>query len=95
MLTLSTSFSNTNIRSLGYAREMILTGLQCRLARAALQITVAQLAERTLVSAPAINRLENDKNKTKPNAATLKVLRAFFEQEGVEFLNGEGVRLKR
>jgi transcriptional regulator with XRE-family HTH domain len=74
---------------------MILTGLQCRLARAALQMTVAEVANLTEISAPAIIRLENDQNKRKPNTATQKVLKAFFEEQGVEFLNGNGVRYKR
>ena len=71
----------------------MLTPLQLRLARAALQISTRELAAQTGVSAPTITRHENAGNKAGPNATTLIVLRRYFEDCGVEFLNGNGVRL--
>jgi predicted transcriptional regulator len=72
----------------------MLTSLQLRLARAALQISTRELAAQTGVSAPTITRHENAGNKAKPNATTLIVLRRYFEDHGVVFLNGDGIRLK-
>ena len=72
----------------------MLTGLQCRLARAALQISTRELAERSGVSQPTITRFENQGNKDKPNRTTLLVLKRFFEENGVEFLNGNGIRYR-
>jgi transcriptional regulator with XRE-family HTH domain len=72
----------------------MITGLQCRLARAALQISSRELAERTGVSKPTIVRFENAGNKSQPIRATLQVLKRYFEENGVEFLNGNGIRYR-
>jgi transcriptional regulator with XRE-family HTH domain len=67
------------------------------MARAALEITIADLAERAGVAPNTISRFEA--GKTAPIAATVAVLQAALEAAGVEFIakngGGPGVRLKK
>jgi DNA-binding XRE family transcriptional regulator len=69
---------------------------QCRMARAALRMTVKQLAEIAEVSPDTVVRLE-DGQELKPR--TVAAIRAALEAAGVIFVdeNGEGpgVRLKK
>ncbi len=69
---------------------------QCRMARAALRMTVDELAERAGVSHSAISRLENDHPCAPANDALAR-LRTALEARGVVFLDGDspGVRLGR
>ncbi len=69
-----------------------LTSLQCRMARAALRWTVTDLAERVPASRNTISRFESEKSK--PTRATIAQMRQVFEGEGVQFLNGDGVRVR-
>jgi transcriptional regulator with XRE-family HTH domain len=67
--------------------------MQCRAARALLQWTQKELAQRAGVSPVTINAFET--GTTAPTRATITVLRQAFEQGGVEFsADGRGVRLK-
>jgi transcriptional regulator with XRE-family HTH domain len=70
-------------------------GKQIRAARALLGMEVAELARRAGVSPTTITRFEN--GLTRPIKATLAVIQAALEREGIEFLNdgAPGVRLKR
>ena len=76
------------------ADKIPITPEQCRMARAALQMTVRQLAERTGVSPSLITRFENDRlpNETDP----LSRLRTAFEARGIEFILDDvlGVQLR-
>ena len=64
------------------------------MARAALQMTLRQLSERTGVSASLISRFEHDRLPQQPE--TLSRLRIAFEARGVEFVRDDvlGVHLR-
>jgi transcriptional regulator with XRE-family HTH domain len=62
-----------------------------RQARAALQWTVRDLADKAGVHFNTVSRAEN--GKTAPGPAVEKIVAA-LEEHGVEFLPGGGVRLK-
>ena len=70
----------------------MITAAQCRAARALLHITQDQLATKSGVSQKAIANFEL--GKTVPMRANLVVLQQTLELLGVEFLDGNGVRLK-
>ena len=73
-----------------------ITAAQCRMARAALQIGVRELAEAAQVSPTTITRLERGEALF---ARTLEAVRAALEAAGVEFIpengGGPGVRLRK
>jgi transcriptional regulator with XRE-family HTH domain len=73
-----------------------LRGEQCRMARAALQLGVRDLASMAEVSPTTITRLERGEDLY---PRTLAAIRAALEAAGVEFIEenggGPGVRLKR
>ncbi len=71
----------------------MITGSQCRGARAMLGMTRAHLAEACGVSARAIADFEADKRQ--PIKATLAAIQRALEAAGIEFMNGgqPGVRL--
>jgi transcriptional regulator with XRE-family HTH domain len=71
---------------------MDITTAQIRGARGILNWSQADLAERTGISATSIGSIEN--GLTKPRANTLHTIKLAFENSGIEFLSGEGVRLK-
>ena len=60
------------------------------MARAAVGWGVRDLAAKAGVSFSTVTRFEN--GATEPNGATLQVIRRAFEDAGVEFLSGGGVR---
>jgi len=70
---------------------------QCRMARAALSWSGAQLAERARVGVTTIGRFEA--GLTNPNRATLAALQLALEAGGVEFIpengGGAGVRMRK
>ena len=67
--------------------------MQMRAARGLLQWTQEDLARESGVSSVTVRNIES--GKTKPNPATMTVLRQAFERHGVELTNdGRGVRLK-
>jgi transcriptional regulator with XRE-family HTH domain len=74
----------------------MITPEQCRMARAALQWTLDELAERAQVSRVTINRHEMAISKSNPS--TLAALQRALEAAGVEFIpengGGAGVRLR-
>jgi DNA-binding XRE family transcriptional regulator len=67
---------------------------QCRMARAALGLTVRELAKRADVSHDTIIRLEGGQELKK---STVGKVKGAFEAAGIEFTNGgePGVKLKR
>lgn len=68
---------------------------QCRMARAALQLGVRELAETARVSPTTVSKLERGEPLY---ARTVDAIRAALEAAGVEFIEqnggGPGVRLK-
>ena len=75
----------------------MITGAQCRMARAALKIGVRELAEMAGVSAMTITRFEN--GQTGGYADTLDKITKALEAAGVQFIpengGGAGVRLRK
>jgi hypothetical protein len=75
---------------------MAITSAQVRMARAALQWDVRDLAEKALVSPTTVTAVEAEQDV---GAAALMVLRRALETAGIEFIaddgGGPGVRLKR
>ncbi len=67
---------------------------QCRMARAALQLGVRDLADAARVSPTTITKLEQGDGD--PQRRTVEAIRTALEAAGVEFTNGDapGVRLR-
>jgi transcriptional regulator with XRE-family HTH domain len=72
---------------------MPINAMQCRMARAALQISVRELAAMAKVATDTISRLEAGK-RLKPR--TVEAVQHALERAGLEFTNGDkpGVRVK-
>jgi transcriptional regulator with XRE-family HTH domain len=72
----------------------IITSEQYRMARAALKLSVRDVATMSNVSTNTLTRLENGE-ELKPR--TLEAIRNALEKAGVEFTNGDqpGVRMRR
>lgn len=74
----------------------MLTPSQCRMARAALQIGVRDLAQLAGLSAMTVTRFENERSGGAPETQT--ALRRALEHAGVVFIEenggGAGVRLR-
>lgn len=72
-----------------------MTPAQCRMARAALELGIRELAEAAKVSTNTIARLERGEELRE---RTVDAIRAALESAGVEFIaengGGPGVRLK-
>lgn len=71
-----------------------MTPAQCRMARAALQLGVRELATAAAVSPTTITRLERGESLY---GRTIDTIRTTLEAAGVEFTNGDapGVRLRK
>ena len=76
----------------------MITGGQVRAARGFLKWSIADLASKSGVSVPTIQRLEQADGIPGTKAQTLVDLRAAFEEAGLEFIgtpdNGPGVRFR-
>jgi transcriptional regulator with XRE-family HTH domain len=75
---------------------MSLRGAQVRMARAALRMSVRDLAKLAEVSPTTVTRVEADQPS---NATTLRALERALELAGIEFIDenggGPGVRLRK
>jgi transcriptional regulator with XRE-family HTH domain len=71
-----------------------MNGDQARMARAALKLSVRDVAGRAKISPNTVTRLEAGLTV---NNSTMEAVRRAFEAAGVEFTNGEqpGVRLRK
>ena len=69
-----------------------MTGQQCRMARAALNMGVRELAKLAKVATGTITRLEAGE-ELKPR--TVEAIQHALERKGVEFINDEGVRVRK
>jgi transcriptional regulator with XRE-family HTH domain len=69
-----------------------MTGQQCRMARAALNMGVRELAKLAKVATGTITRLEAGED-LKPR--TLEAVQHALERKGIEFIGDEGVRVRR
>ena len=72
----------------------MLTGFQIRAARAGLNITARELAHRAGVSLPTIQRFESVDVVPPSRSSTLLDVKSALEAAGIEFLPGNGVRLR-
>jgi transcriptional regulator with XRE-family HTH domain len=74
---------------------MTITPAQCRMARAAVDMGVRQLAAAAGVSAMTVTRFENGRSRGYDD--TREKLQRALESAGVEFTNGDqpGVRMKK
>ena len=77
----------------------MLTGFQIRAARAGLNITARELADRAGVSLPTIQRFESVDGVPPSRSSTLLDVRAALEAAGIEFIgtpeDQPGIRLSR
>ena len=73
--------------------QRVITSMQCRAARAMLKWGVKDLASRASVSATTINRFERD--IAVPKKLILISFQRAFEDAGIEFSDGGGVRMRR
>lgn len=71
----------------------MITPVQCKMARTAVGWSTRELAERASVGATTVNRFEVDARA--PIKATLMAIQRALENEGVEFLDDDGVRIRR
>jgi ribosome-binding protein aMBF1 (putative translation factor) len=75
----------------------MITGQQCRMARAALDWSIKVLAGRANVGEATIRRLERE--RVRPIPSTASAIRTALEAAGVEFIEenggGPGVRLRK
>ena len=70
----------------------MLTGLQIRAARAALNITAKELAERAGISLPTIQRFESVDDVPPSRTSTLGQVQAVLEAAGIEFIGSPSDR---
>ena len=69
-----------------------MTGQQCRMARAALNMGVRELAKLAKVATGTVTRLEAGE-ELKPRTA--EAIKAALEHKGVELIGDEGVRVRK
>lgn len=73
-----------------------MTPVQCKMARAAIGLSVRQLGEISGISYTTVTRYENS---GKANITTINKMKEALESKGVEFIpengGGAGVRLKK
>jgi transcriptional regulator with XRE-family HTH domain len=74
---------------IGFCQQLMITPEQCRMARAALRLSVEQLARTASVSAATISGFET--GRTRAQRAVRKRLRAAFEAAGIVFTDFEEV----
>jgi DNA-binding XRE family transcriptional regulator len=72
---------------------MEISPAQCRAARALLSWNQKTLADKTGVALKTVRAFET--GRTKPLGVTRAALKQALEKAGVEFLDGDGVRLRR
>jgi transcriptional regulator with XRE-family HTH domain len=67
----------------------MITSIQCKMARVALNWTAKQLADRAKVGVATVNRFES--GQAKPIPATMSAIQQAMEAAGVEFTDKGGV----
>jgi transcriptional regulator with XRE-family HTH domain len=77
------------------AEKTAITGAQIRAARAFLDWSVRDLSVLCRVSESAISRAERNDGVPGMQDRNLAALRTAFESHGIEFLDGDSVRLRR
>jgi transcriptional regulator with XRE-family HTH domain len=69
----------------------MISSKQIRAARALLDISQSDLARKVNLSLTALNNIERD--NTTPRASTINEIENYLESQGIEFIEGDGVRL--
>ncbi len=72
---------------------MEISSAQCRAARGLLDWTQAELARKVGVALRTVQDFENGRRT--PLAIVRSSIRQAFEQAGIEFLDGDGLRLRK
>ena len=76
----------------------MIVGAQLRAARALLNWSASEVAEKSLSTRNTIQRLEQSEGIPSSKIQTILIIKKMFEEAGVEFIgtpdNGPGVRLK-
>lgn len=75
-------------------KQLFLSPAQCRMARALLNWTQPELAELCNLAPMTISKFEKEHNDYRPEARTIEKIMAVFENAGLEFTSGEGVKRK-
>jgi transcriptional regulator with XRE-family HTH domain len=74
-------------------------GVQIRMARAALNWSVRELAEKSGVSTSTIKRMESEDQVTLRTSVNIRAVKTTFEAAGIEFIGAPddrpGIRLNR
>jgi transcriptional regulator with XRE-family HTH domain len=93
---LNRSQANVNRNSINLDLKMA-TIRQIKAARALLDWSQSDLAQRSGVSEPTIARLESAEGELGGREETVRKIRAALETNGIEFIegNGEGVQLRK
>ncbi len=77
----------------------MLTGVQIRAARTALQWSAELLASRSGIASKTVRRIETSDGIPNTTAATLSKIQAALEGAGIEFIgtpdDGPGIRVRR
>lgn len=71
--------------------QFLLSPAQCRMARALLNWTQPELAERCNLAPMTISKFEKEDAKNRPEARTLKKITTIFEMAGISFTPNGGV----
>jgi transcriptional regulator with XRE-family HTH domain len=82
------------IREGTVSKKTNITSAQIRAARALLNWSARELAERSGISQSSIHRAERAKAHPSMHEQSLATIKATFERYGVEFLDNSGVRLR-
>lgn len=77
----------------------MITGIQIRCARAALDLSADELAKKVGVAAKTVRRLEAAADVPQTTTATMQKIKAALEAAGIEFVgtpeDGPGIRIRR
>lgn len=74
--------------------QLFITPAQCRMARALLNWSQPELAERCNLSVMTVSKFEKEASDYSPEAKTLMKMMENFKNAGLEFTSGEGVKRK-
>ena len=83
-----------NQKTIGYliVEHILITPAQCRMARALLNWTQPELAEKCNLAPMTISKFEKEGADNRPEARTLEKIRRALESGGVEFAEDDGVK---
>lgn len=74
--------------------QLFITSAQCRMARALLNWSQPELAERCDLSVMTVSKFEKEGLDYRPEARTLEKIASVLSNKGLEFTSGDGVKKK-